>query len=121
VALERPAQSNSARPPTEIYALAGKRIREVRLATRPKLTQDQLGQKIGLSRTSITNIEKGRQKIFLHILAGIASVLGVPLNQLLPPEPATKRMDSKFSHLSGPEQTFVTSVIRASAKGKTRR
>jgi DNA-binding MarR family transcriptional regulator len=30
-----------------------------------------------LSRTSVTNIEKGRQKVLLHTLCGLAAALGV--------------------------------------------
>ena len=51
------------------------------------MTQDRLGMLIGLSRTSITNIEKGRQHVSLHHLYRIADVLGVPPDMLLPPAP----------------------------------
>jgi len=39
---------------------------------------------LGLSRTSITNIERGRQPIQLHTLYKIADVLGVEPTALLP-------------------------------------
>jgi transcriptional regulator with XRE-family HTH domain len=39
---------------------------------------------LGLSRTSITNIERGRQPIQLHTLYKIAEVLGVEPTALLP-------------------------------------
>jgi DNA-binding XRE family transcriptional regulator len=48
------------------------------------MTQGRLATAVGLSRTSITNIERGRQKIFLHTLADVADVLGVQLHDLVP-------------------------------------
>lgn len=50
------------------------------------MTQDTLAQKLSLTRTSIINIEKGRQQVLVHTLADIASALGVPVGELLPPQ-----------------------------------
>lgn len=47
-------------------------------------TQEDLAKKIGLTRTSITNIEKGRQRIMLHTLFEISIALGVALSALVP-------------------------------------
>lgn len=49
-----------------------------------RLTQQDVAQRVGLSRTSITNIERGRQHIPLHFLYLLASAVGVPPEQLLP-------------------------------------
>jgi hypothetical protein len=38
-----------------------------------------------LTRTSIINIEKGRQQLLVHTLVDIAGALGVPVVELLPP------------------------------------
>lgn len=82
-----------------LYARVGKKIREVRAKRR--ITQEGLAGTIGLSRTSISNIEKGRQKILLHTLFDIAKALStdpaefIPrdqqqpeqgLNEMLPPD-----------------------------------
>jgi transcriptional regulator with XRE-family HTH domain len=64
------------------YADVGKLIRNAR-KTR-KMTQEGLGKAVSLTRTSITNIERGRQKLLLHTLAKIADVLGVAIAQLVP-------------------------------------
>jgi transcriptional regulator with XRE-family HTH domain len=48
------------------------------------LTQEKLGRLVGLSRTSITNIEKGRQHIALHQLLDLAEALEVQPEALLP-------------------------------------
>jgi len=48
------------------------------------LTQEALGKLVGLSRTSITNIEKGRQPVALHQLFALAEALRVQPAALLP-------------------------------------
>lgn len=50
----------------------------------PGMTQEKLGLLVGLSRTSITNIEKGRQHVLLHQVFAIASALKAPPEALLP-------------------------------------
>ena len=56
---------------------------------RKHLSQAQFGARVGLSRTSVTNIECGRQPIQLHQLYLFASVLKSDLSKLLPKEPIT--------------------------------
>jgi hypothetical protein len=51
---------------------------------RSGVTQEMLGRKVGLSRTSITNIEKGRQHVALHQLFDFAEALGIAPAALLP-------------------------------------
>ena len=46
--------------------------------------KERLGTSAGLSRTSVTNIEKGRQVVPVHVLVEFASALGVPLTRLVP-------------------------------------
>lgn len=50
---------------------------------RRKLTQDDIAKAVGLSRTSITNIECGRQKLLLHQVFDLAAAVGVPPSALL--------------------------------------
>jgi transcriptional regulator with XRE-family HTH domain len=66
----------------EFYAEVGRRVRMAREAA--GLTQDALADQVELSRTSVTNIEKGRQKIALHTLCRVASAVGVEPASLLP-------------------------------------
>ena len=65
------------------YVALGKQIA---LARQPKMTQEGLAKKLSLTRTSIINIEKGRQQVLVHTLADIAGALGVPVTTLLPPQ-----------------------------------
>ena len=48
------------------------------------VSQEMLADELGLSRTSVTNIEKGRQPIQLHSLYRIARLLGVEIKEILP-------------------------------------
>lgn len=50
------------------------------------LTQEELGQRVRLTRTSITNIEAGGQKVQVDVLYAIAQALNVSLDRFLPPE-----------------------------------
>jgi transcriptional regulator with XRE-family HTH domain len=61
--------------------LAGERRRK-------HLSQAQFAARVGLSRTSVTNIECGRQAIQLHHLYAFASVLQVDVVKLLPKDSA---------------------------------
>lgn len=49
------------------------------------MTQEELGRRIGLSRPSVANIERGRQNVALHQIFAIAEALQVQPETLLPP------------------------------------
>lgn len=66
----------------DFYVELGRLIKEKR--KRILLNQSALGDSVGLSRTSITNIERGRQQVALHMLYVIASALRVEPQDLLP-------------------------------------
>lgn len=65
-----------------LYAEIGRRIRSEREAL--GFTQTDLAQAVGLLRTSIANIESGRQRLPIQTLYQIAYELGVPIYALLP-------------------------------------
>lgn len=57
-----------------IYEIFGKRVATERLAR--GLSQNELAQRVGLSRASVANIEAGRQRVLLHQVLEFAHVLG---------------------------------------------
>lgn len=63
------------------YAAVGRQIARARAG---QLTQEALAVKAALTRTSIINIEKGRQQILLHTLVDISRALQVSISDLLP-------------------------------------
>ena len=71
-----------------LYQALGARLRKIRDGApraAGRLTQAELANMVGLERTSITNIEKGNQKVPLHVLYKICDALGVSVDQVLPP------------------------------------
>lgn len=69
-----------------LYEAFGRLVQLHRKRTKG-MTQEKLGVHVGLSRTSITNIEKGRQHVSLHQLFAIAKALKVAPEVLLPSAP----------------------------------
>ena len=65
-----------------LYRLFGSRVRALR--EEKNVTQDELAKRVDLSRTSITNIERGRQRVLLHQMVGIAQALDADPTELIP-------------------------------------
>lgn len=71
-----------------LYKELGGRLRASR--RHAKMSQEEVARRVGLTRTSITNIEHGRQQIQIHTLYAIAKVLGMRPALLLPdPQPSS--------------------------------
>lgn len=71
--------------PAEVDAFYAQLGEAVELARKRKgWNQKKLAEHLGLSRTSITNIENGNQRITTHHLWLCSEVLGVPMPDLLP-------------------------------------
>ena len=69
-----------------IYLAFGKAVAARRTAL--GFTQERLAAKVGISRASLANIERGRQNVLLHHVYGLAAALDLPkVGDLLPPAP----------------------------------
>jgi transcriptional regulator with XRE-family HTH domain len=79
--------------PATFYAEVGRRIRALRAAR--GISQEELAAALSLSRTSVTNIERGRQRILLHILLEVCGILGADPMELLPPLDSTTSSDAE--------------------------
>jgi len=67
----------------KLYLLIGKNIKSIR-NTRD-LNQNQFGDQIGLNRTSVTNIEHGKQRVTVETLYRISECFGLDgISGLLP-------------------------------------
>lgn len=64
------------------YREFGRRLHDHRKAK--GLSQEQLAEPLGLNRTSIYNLEKGKQQLPVHLLKELARRLGVSEDDLLP-------------------------------------
>lgn len=81
-----------------LYEYIGLQIRNHR--DKRSFTQQDLADRIGLERTSITNIERGKQKLPLHVLFGICEALDVTPNDVLPHRNAvSERKPLEAAHL----------------------
>lgn len=68
-----------------LYVQIGNLLKSIR--TNPagrQLTQAKLADLVGLERTSITNIESGKQRVPLHVLYELCNALGVEISEVLP-------------------------------------
>jgi transcriptional regulator with XRE-family HTH domain len=91
-----------------MYEALGLAIRDARVAKVPRLTQEKLAAAIGVDRTTIANIELGRQHVLVHTLLRIARALDVTLDKLIPKHDRSNGvtsngstdMDSKLQALS---------------------
>jgi transcriptional regulator with XRE-family HTH domain len=88
------------------------------------VTQEVLASQVGLTRSSITNIEAGRQRIQLHVFLEIAAALDVPPERLLPRLSRSRSEDFMADldeHLEGqPDSThdFVRKALRKLPAGE---
>lgn len=69
------------KPIERIYRRLGERIRAARL--RAGLSQERLAGRLGLVRTSVVNIEAGRQRILFHQVKTFAAALQIKPAALL--------------------------------------
>ena len=94
------------------YRLVGERIAQAR--RRRQLTQERLAPAVGLSRASVANVEKGRQTVALHVLVKFSQVLGVPVADLIPPDPevsSSSQVEQRLSELSSSERAWAETVL----------
>jgi transcriptional regulator with XRE-family HTH domain len=108
--------------PSDLYQQIGKQIQELR--RKKGITQSKLANTLAFNRTSITNIEKGRQKVLVHTLWDLADALGVPLNSLLP-EQQSSPIENELrlpKNISKEEEKWIRSVLKGSGRhGNTKK
>lgn len=98
----------------EIYIELGKKIREIR--RRHGMKQDTLAEGVDLTRTSLANIEAGRQRTPLHVLYEISRVLGVSIAELLPKDDASDRkmpIDRVLKMVGLKDRAFIVSFKKS--------
>jgi transcriptional regulator with XRE-family HTH domain len=97
----------------DLYFAFGAQLRQSRRAA--QLTQAAVGQRAGLSRTSIANIELGRQHFPFHILYRLAAAVHVDPTELLPdlgpPDVVPAHELDRFG-LADDETAWVNEVVQ---------
>jgi DNA-binding XRE family transcriptional regulator len=64
-----------------IYRLLGAKVEQIRNTL--GITQQELGKRVGLTRTSIVNIENGRHRMQMHYVEKFAAAFGTTPKQFL--------------------------------------
>jgi transcriptional regulator with XRE-family HTH domain len=110
----------------EIYHELGRRIAARRSFLR--ITQAEVGERMGVSRASVANIEAGRQKLQVHQLYAIARALGFgDLSDILPTKVPALDGDSLLSDredVSAVQRAQFESLVRnavAAARPRSRK
>jgi len=112
-------------PVEPAYARLGRDVR--RLRKLQKLTQAELAQRLDrdgqrLGRTSIANIESGKQRVMLHVFLELAEALGVDPADLLPREPQlSPRVAEQVRDLPEREQEWLMNVLSPPPTKRRRR
>jgi transcriptional regulator with XRE-family HTH domain len=75
----------------KLYELIGARLKRRRVER--ESTQAWLAERVGMLRTSITNIEKGRQKPPLHVIYALCDALDVDPFEILPTLEEVRQFD----------------------------
>jgi transcriptional regulator with XRE-family HTH domain len=102
-------QSTSSDGIDDFYRELGSRIRRAR---RGQLTQQELANRIGLSRAAVANIELGRQRVASHMLPRFAEALGLEPHDLLPETLAPGRDEEVSGDLSRLRPRDQQTVLR---------
>ncbi len=71
-------------PCQNLYEKLGKNIRKIRKAK--KMTQEDLGKVLGVSKTSIVNYESGQRKISLDFIVKLCKFYELSFDELIPLE-----------------------------------
>lgn len=72
----------SAQFAAHINAQFGKQLARVRRVK--NISQAELARRMGVSRATIANLERGRQNVQLHQMYSLASHLDAPVSELMP-------------------------------------
>lgn len=84
--------------------------------TRGKVKQDALAVALDVSRTTISNMERGRHRVFLDQVYAIAKALDTTIDQLLPRFeevfPLTDVTTSSAAHITDKSMRSVVDLVR---------
>lgn len=67
-----------------LYILIGERVRRIREMQTPRMSQEDLARILDLKRTSVTNIERGNQKLTLDTLYRLCERFGLGIQEIMP-------------------------------------
>ena len=95
---------------SELHKHIGEALREHR--KQAGMTQLELAKKVGLLRTSITNIEAGRQKAPLHVIYNICIALDIEVCAVLPTNAEAVQIDMIEIEIQGKKKSVPPKAAR---------
>lgn len=98
----------------DFYWRFGQQLRQARIAA--GLSQADLAVAVDLTRTSVSNIEKGRQKVLLHTFDKILGVLNAQADDLLTGQQRATTPNA-MSRLAHDERAFIERGLGVVAEG----
>jgi transcriptional regulator with XRE-family HTH domain len=107
-------RAGMASPKGPFYEQLGRQIAAFRRERR--LSQSRLAAAVQLTRTSITNIEKGRQIVAAHTLVQLAQTLGTSVTDLIPKDDLsepTRKVERELSALQPAQKAWALKVLKA--------
>jgi transcriptional regulator with XRE-family HTH domain len=109
------APNGSDREIDDFYVTVGSKVRSMRINV--GISQMMLAKRIGFTRSSVANLEAGRQRVALHLFVRIAHALGSDPCQLLPQDRTVSSSDvlrgvrKQLAHESDRSQEFVRGAV----------
>ncbi len=107
--------SGSDREIDDFYGTVGSKVRNMRISA--GISQMMLAKRIGFTRSSVANLEAGRQRVALHLFVRIADALGSDPCQLLPDDRTVSSSEvlqgvrKQLAHESDRSQEFVRGAV----------
>ena len=106
-----------------IYRAFGQAIAERRNAV--DKTQERVAAELGLSRASLANIERGKQRVFLHQILALTEALGLASShEIVPARAISARAGAKADvtmsgeKLSRDQKLLVSNIVNAMMAAK---
>lgn len=95
----------------------GRRLRAGRKNARQgRVHQQALAVALSISRTSVSNLERGRHRVFLDQVYAAANALGLGIEELLPPPnevfPSSPVITSRHASVAARSVRTVTELVR---------
>ena len=107
-----------------LYALIGERIRSIREAQTPRMSQEDLAGVLSLRRTSVTNIESGQQRLTLEAIYRICERFGLEVSDVVPAVSEVVRAEAQpvvvggYAQQLGAKTAKVLEQLRPAVKAR---
>lgn len=97
----------------QLYRLIGERVKRIRETQTPRMSQEELAGILGLTRTSVTNIERGNQKPTLDTLYRLCEHFRLEIRELIPTAAEVTRTEARSVVVGGKSHEVGTKTARA--------